>query len=131
MIVNLIKAFHITFLIFVLFVPFFGNEFLLTYHFITIPFVVLHWLTNNDICALSVFESKLRGIDENKTFIGRIVKPVYNLQNIHYYIVAISLWFITTYRLQSEYDFEQIKLVWKMTMTYVMKAKQWWNPNRR
>lgn len=111
MLATLIKYIHIGFILFVLLVPFIGNEFLLNYHFITIPFLLMHWLTNNDTCALSLMESKLRGMDETQTFMGRLVKPVYNIQSRDFYIACVILFMITTYRLYYQYQFRELKFI--------------------
>lgn len=99
-----VKAIHLLFVLFVILTPFFGNEILLTYHMVLVPFVMLHWLTNNDTCALTLFESKLTGLDENDTFTGRIIKPIYNahIQSKYYYLLLSFLLLVTFYKLWSQ-----------------------------
>lgn len=115
----IIKAIHLLFVLFIVLTPFFGNEFMLTYHFIAIPFLVLHWITNNDTCALTLLESKVRGVDDDQTFIGNIIKPIYNahLTSKHYYWIMAVLFLITTLRLHYTYHFWYITFTWKLMMT--------------
>jgi hypothetical protein len=113
-----VRILHFLFLLFMVLTPFFGNEFLLTYHFITAPFLLLHWITNNDTCALTLIESKITGIKEINTFTGSIIKPIYNAHftNKHFYWITVLLFMITTYRLWYEYHFWYLllasKIVW-------------------
>ena len=110
---RVIQVIHFLFVLFVLFTPFIGGQLLLTYHFITIPFMLFHWVTNNDTCALSLLESVITGNTEDKTFIGRIVKPIYNghIQSKHYYWICALLFAITTYRLYQQYDFQILRIM--------------------
>lgn len=52
---------------------------LLQYLFVLV-FLVLHWITSNDTCALSMMESSLRGIEIKDTFVHSVVSPVYKMQ---------------------------------------------------
>ena len=45
-----------------------------------IPFLFLHWFTNNDICALTMLECYLRGIDKCDSYVHGVVGPVYQRQ---------------------------------------------------
>ena len=42
---------------------------------------MIHWALNNDTCVLTLIESKLRGKKDNETFMGRLVKPIYNISS--------------------------------------------------
>ena len=123
---KIIRIIHYLFLAFMIFVPFFGGELLLSYHFITVPFLILHWLTNNDVCALTLIESKLTGKTEDQTFIGNIIKPIYNmhLESKHYYWITAILFAVTTYRLWSVYQFKYLRLVWSIVKLSITRLKQ-------
>jgi len=113
---NLIKIIHLLFVLFIVLTPFFGTEMLLTYHFIAVPFLVLHWITNNDTCALTLLESKVRGVDDNQTFMGNIIKPIYNahLTSKHYYWILGLLFLITVIRLHYTYKFWYVNTTFKL-----------------
>lgn len=106
MLADLVKLIHIVFVLFVVLVPFTSNEFLLTLHFIIVPFVMLHWLTNQSVCAFTELEKILRGTTEDsETFIGQIVGPIYKFQspgqeNMFVWFVTIVLWLVTLFKLK-------------------------------
>lgn len=118
MIADIIGYFHVLIRGFIILVPFFGDEYLLTLHLIIIPFIMLHWVTNQTVCALTEIEKLLRGCDseeaffgqlfepiyKNESWIGQVIKPFYEIQNKDEEKTAvwgalIGLWFITLVRL--------------------------------
>ena len=106
-----IKIIHTLFVAFVLLAPFSNIELLLTYHFIIVPFLWIHWYTNNDVCALTLIESKLRGIeDTSDTCIGSVINPIYKVQNKDFYIITAVLFVITAYNLNNTFHFNLLKL---------------------
>ena len=108
---NCVKIIHALFVVFVLLAPFSNVELLLTYHFIIIPLLWIHWYTNNDICALTLIESKLRGIENTSdTYIGSIINPIYRLQNKDIYVITAILFLVTSYNLNYTYNFTLLKL---------------------
>lgn len=74
---DIIQIIHIMIRIFIVAVPFIGDEYWLTLHFITIPFIMLHWVANQTVCILTEIESAVRGCPQVDTFIGQIVIPIY------------------------------------------------------
>lgn len=61
--------------------------------------LLLHWITNNDVCALTFMEAKLTGKPNNHTFIYQIIKPIYVIEEsilkVIMYIVLIGLMIYT------------------------------------
>lgn len=111
MVPYLIKAVHFAVVLFVVLVPLFAtDELWLTYHFIVVPSIMFHWLTNNNICCLTQLESMIRGkSDTNETFLGKFINPVYAVQNKVIWSATAMLWFITVLRLQYQYQFGLLK----------------------
>ena len=76
-------------------------------HLIIIPFIMLHWITNQSVCALTEMEKLIKGEkDENKTFFGQVVGPVYKFrtqgaENAFLWTLLIGLWLISLYKLHS------------------------------
>ena len=104
MIVQVIKILHLLLILWIVFVPFLNinNKSYLKMietHSYVIPFLLFHWYTN-DTCLLTEIEKKLTGKSENETFIGRIIKPIYNVTNKEIHIITILLWFISIYKLK-------------------------------
>ena len=77
MIADTIQLIHILVRIFIVATPFLGGDYLLSLHFIIIPFIMLHWITNQTVCALTELERIARGCESGDTFFGRIMDPIY------------------------------------------------------
>jgi hypothetical protein len=74
----IIRLIHTLILIFIGTAPFFGGEYFLSIHFLVIPFIMLHWVTNQTVCALTEMEKLVRGTrDDEQTFFGQIFTPIY------------------------------------------------------
>ena len=56
-----------------------------------LAFLVLHWVTNNDTCALSIMEATFRELPIEQTFVHSVVSPVYkmNWSANGYVIIAV------------------------------------------
>ena len=108
----LIRAIHLAFILFMVLTPFFGNEHHLTVHALVSISLFLHWLTNNDTCALSVTESLITGENTNETFIGKIVGPVYNVNSKQIWLITVLLFTITMFRLKYQYNFGMIREIY-------------------
>lgn len=114
-----IRFLHILFIIFIILVPFLNNNYLLLLHFITVPFLILHWICGNNTCILTIIEKKIRQninekYDENDCFTCRLIEPVYNF-NKNYehmskftYIITIILWMVTSGKLLYKYKIGEI-----------------------
>ena len=107
---------HILFILFDVVAPFTNYTFLLLIHAVIVPFMMLHWVTNNNICALTVMEQHIRGQlygEENATkddcFTCKLIEPVYDFTNdkgsltLYIYLVTLALWFVTLYKLYWKY----------------------------
>lgn len=110
---NFVRLLHILLLLFVLIAPFTDSPGYLVLH-ITLSFsLITHWLTNSDICSLSLLESKLRGKEYDETFIHQIVSPVYKISDSSLskisYIAVITLMMVSIYKLYMSGIFGDIK----------------------
>jgi hypothetical protein len=123
----IIQLIHILVRIFLVVTPFVGDEYFLSMHAVTIPFVMLHWYTNQTVCALTEMEKLVSGnkeedtffgqifvpIYKNESFVGTILKPVYAVRDKDeekrlVWVGLSMLWFITLYRL-SRSDFKYLR----------------------
>lgn len=75
----LIQAAHLATIAFLLLAPLMSNPGVLVLHNVAVPAILVHWMTNSDVCILTLMESKLRGIPSSSTFFDRLVGPVYRL----------------------------------------------------
>jgi hypothetical protein len=111
---NIIRVLHFLLVVFIIGAPFFGGPHLLTYHFIIVPFILLHWLTNQSVCALTEMEKMLRGTDcDEETFFGQLVGPVYKFktqreENLFVWTLMGTLWMVSAFRLHNT-GFAQLK----------------------
>ena len=102
---------HALFVMFVVVTPFYGNNYFLMLHAIIVPFVMFHWYLNDNTCALTLMEQKIRQNlygsvpDPNDCFTYRLIAPVYDFKKNNsdnssvIYIITIALWFYTLLRL--------------------------------
>jgi hypothetical protein len=107
---------HILFVLFVFLVPFFGTNMLLLMHFIVVPFVILHWITNQNQCSLTIIERKIRKEiygeepNPNDCIAYNIITPIYdfnkNYSNMSFaiYLITIFLWLCTAYKINKNYN---------------------------
>lgn len=109
-----ISVIHYLIFLFLVLSPFFGNDYFLTIHLLVVPFIMLHWITNQSVCALTEMEKLVTGKTcDNDTFIGKIVGPVYKFktqkeENLFVWTTMTTLWFITFIRLQKT-DFAHLR----------------------
>lgn len=100
---NLIWLLHILLVVWLVVTPFTQNEPMLVLHLIMVPFLWFHWILNDDTCALTLIEQKLRGIDPSecseKSFFFNLVSPVYKIQDDAVrkisWVLSIALWLVT------------------------------------
>lgn len=116
----LITIMHILFILFVVITPFTNNNYLLLLHAVVIPFVLFHWILNDDTCVLTMIERFLKksiykdNYSEESCFTCRLIEPVYNFVDDNkkfskiIYITIIILWFISSGKLLYKYHTNQI-----------------------
>jgi hypothetical protein len=87
----------------VLVIPFLKNTQLLEMYSILIPFIFYHWSVNDDTCALTQMEMYVTGNSKEETFFGRIMGPIYKMDdtdaNNLLKTVMFGLWLFVQYRL--------------------------------
>lgn len=119
----LINIIHLIVIIFVLAAPFSNSNYLMLLHAIVIPFIILHWLLNNNTCCLTVAEKYIREkntgtfVKEDDCFTYQLVAPIYDFNKDHQafstfiYILTISLWLVSVYNLSFKYCNNQINSI--------------------
>lgn len=129
-VLNIISFLHMLLIMFVVGVPIFSNDiFLLLIHLWIVPFILLHWYLNDNNCALSMIEKKLReriygkehDIYEEDCITCKIVEPVYDFhKKMEQYnlrgalcIITILLWLITVVSINEKYKNGEISQLLK------------------
>jgi hypothetical protein len=99
-------------------IPFIGSPQILTLYSIIIPFLFYHWAVNDDTCFLTQVEVFVTDTPKERTFMGRLVGPIYNLSDDTIgklmKTLLFGLWFFVQFKLgRVPLDFDQIKLLLK------------------
>jgi hypothetical protein len=117
---KIIVIIHILFVLFIVLTPFTNSNYLLFLHSIVIPCVLIHWYLNENICALTIMEKKIRekinGAQnaERDCFTCKIIEPIYDFKNnykkqdIFIYVTTIMLWFISIGKLYKKFKNKEI-----------------------
>ena len=121
LLLKIISLLHLLFLIFTITSPFANSNYFMLLHSIFIPFLILHWITNDDKCVLTIAEKqigkKIHGdkYEINECFTCKVIEPVYNFKKNNgshtrlIYASTLILWFISIYRLINKYRSGEIK----------------------
>lgn len=93
---------HVALVAFAVWAPFSGNDRAIAAHFVMTPFLWLHWSLNDDTCALTLLEKKLRGVEDSTSFFHNLVSPVYKIRDEHVRVLAwgasVGLWLVSASR---------------------------------
>lgn len=124
LIADIIFLVHIIIILFVIIVPFINSPYLLFLHSVFIPFLIAHWLLNNNTCMLTTVEKYFKGIknkeDEQDCFTCKLIDPMFNFTKDYKkfskmtYIVTILLWIISTSRLSLKFYHKEIKNIYDL-----------------
>lgn len=119
----LINIIHLIVIIFVLATPFSNSNYLMLLHIIVVPFIIIHWILNNNTCCLTVMERCIREstmgtkINVEDCFTYQIVAPIYDFSKEHetfatiIYILTISVWLISVYNISNKICNGEIKTI--------------------
>lgn len=111
---NIVRAFHFIVVVFITLVPFTWNPGFLLLNSVFIPGILFHWIVNSDICALTIIEQKLRGLQTMQDgFIYQFIGPIFTMNRSSFskvlYVLLIVLWAITIYKLWSMGVYQTLK----------------------
>ena len=109
LLLKIITLIHIIFILFVVGAPLSNSNYILFLHAIFVPFMMIHWLFNDNTCILTIIEKRLRkdigGEDMDKIkddcITCKIIEPVYDFKKNYgtfskmIYTVTICLWFLS------------------------------------
>lgn len=96
---NLIWLLHVAFILWMIVTPFTSNEPMLVLHAFVCPFLMFHWIVDEDTCSLTLLEATLRGVPCEKSFFYSLVSPIYKPRDQDVRAVAwvatVGLWLVT------------------------------------
>jgi hypothetical protein len=112
---NLVWLLHVLIVIAAVTVPFSDDDTMLAAYVFMIPFLWMHWLMNDDTCALTALECRLRGLESSgESFIYKVVSPVYKIKNAQVKSLAwwgsVALWALAVYRVRQR---GSLGIAWK------------------
>jgi hypothetical protein len=122
----LINVLHILIVLFIVVTPFLNTNWYLLCHVIIVPFIMLHWATNNNTCALTIAEYYLREIitgkpvERQQCFMSRLIDPVYDFNknnkdiSIFLYIFSTALFGLSLSKLIMKRRSGEIKTWWDL-----------------
>ena len=100
---NIIFFIHLVCFLTLLVVPFMKNKQNLEFYSLVVPFIFFHWSVNDDTCALTQMEMFVTGEKKENTFFGKIMGPIYKMDdtdaNNLLKSVLFFLWLFVQYRL--------------------------------
>jgi len=116
-----ITLIHVIFVLFVVGTPFIGSNYFLLLHAIFVPFMMIHWLCNDNTCCLTIVERNLRKhmsgkkkYNDEDCITCKIIEPVYDFRKNYktfskiIYAITITLWLISLTRLYMKYKSGEI-----------------------
>lgn len=104
-IANVIYLIHVTLILSVIAVPFLNSPYFLLLHSVFVPFLIFHWLLNNNTCVLTTLEKKLSHKPAEECITCKLIDPMFMFvanrksSSKSIYIGVILLWLISTVRL--------------------------------
>lgn len=111
---RLIQVLHIIFILFVMLAPFVNSNYFLTLHAIFIPFMISHWICNDNTCCLTLVERNIKkrldpNYTDNDCFTCQLIEPVYDFKKnykeytVMIYTITILLWMVSVSKLYNRY----------------------------
>ncbi len=99
MLATLVALTHVLLVAFVCVAPWSSVPWVVALHAVLLPFLWVHWILNDDTCALSQLEAHLRGVPVDSSFVHRLVSPVYMVHDSSVWLISVALWCVSMYRL--------------------------------
>lgn len=103
MIDKIIFGIHVAIVLTFAIIPFLSDQRLLMMYSLVIPFLFYHWAINDDTCFLTQLECMFTNEPKERTFMGRVVGPVYKLSDDAIgkllKTIMFALWFLVQWKL--------------------------------
>lgn len=110
-----INIIHLIVILIIIIIPFSCSNYLLSFYVIVVPFILLHWVMNDNTCCLTVLEQNIRSningseINKEDTYMHKLIAPIYDFKknnsnlSFYIYISIITLWVISLFGLYKNY----------------------------
>lgn len=106
---QIIHILHTILIIGVVGVPFLNMPYFLLLHSVFVPFMILHWLVNDNTCVLTTLERNITHKKDDECITCRLINPIFDFKKNNsnnsktIYIITIVLWCISTLKLYLMY----------------------------
>lgn len=76
---GIILFIHVVFLIMALIIPFSNSNYFLMMYFITVPFILVHWIYQDNTCMITLVEKYFRKkYNDSNCITCQIIEPIYD-----------------------------------------------------
>lgn len=111
---------HTSFFLALLLAPLTNSNYILIMHGIFIPFILAHWISGDNTCAVTLVERGVRMAKDGKKYDDdsciscKIIEPVFDFPKYYpkYYkyivVGGLLLWFITIYKIYGRWTIGKI-----------------------
>ena len=101
---NIVFIIHVLLFVSMMIIPFTNNTRNLEAYSIIVPFIFFHWSINDDTCVLTQIEMYVTKNDKHESFFGRLMGPIYKMDNTQtnnlIKTLMFFLWLLVQYRLK-------------------------------
>lgn len=113
--------FHTAFFLAILLGPLVNSNYLLTLHLMFIPFIIAHWISGDNTCAITLVERGIRRsqqgnkYDDDTCVSCKVIEPIFDFPKYFpkYYkpiiLIGIFLWSISAYKMYNKYSNGEIR----------------------
>lgn len=111
-----IRVFHIAVILFVIVAPFVNSPAVLVLHITFSVCLLVHWISNNNTCSLTLLECHLRGVKPSHTFSHQFIAPMYDVSATDWsalcYVVTLVAMFWSVSKLRESGVLSKISACW-------------------
>lgn len=118
----LVTVIHLLVVLFVTLTPFYGDNYVLLIHSVIVPFMMMHWIYNDDSCFLTTVELHLRQkiygtATKGDCITCKVISPIYDITNEYseystfIYVVTSILLMVSIGKLYMKYRCGEIKQI--------------------
>lgn len=113
--------FHVAFFLAILLGPLVNSNYLLTLHIMFIPFILAHWVSGDNTCAITLVERGLRRAKDGDKYNDdsclscKVIEPIFDFPKYFpkYYkfivVLGLALWSISVSKMYNKWSTGDIK----------------------
>jgi len=115
---DIIALLHFALVCVIVYAPFAKDKRFAVFYILIMPFLFWHWSINDDTCALTELEYRVRGIEKKESFFHKLISPVYKMEEndvnrmaktIMMFLLYVSMYRIGLFRFEKKGMFYTMK----------------------